>query len=155
MARRTKSAAHLSEPPKLEVSSLIDICFLLLIYFLATSTLIPRESDLQMRLPGPVSDVVSQPIIRPLFIGIQSDGGIHTGIGSGLQMLDGPGDGRLLPLLAEHLALYASATRGANEDPMVQIYADPEATQQRVVDVLNALAKAKIQNVTFTDLLEM
>lgn len=155
MARHEKSPAYVSESPKLEVSSLIDICFLLLIYFLATSTLVPRESDLGMRLPGPPPDVNSQPAIQPLFIGIQSDGGIYTGVGNGLQALDAGAEGRSLPLLAKQLDLYASASRGANEVPLVQIHVDGDAAQQRVIDVLNALAKEKIHSVTFTDLLEM
>lgn len=155
MARHKKFPPYLSEPPKLEVSSLIDICFLLLIYFLATSTLVPRESDLKMRLPRPTDDLNSQPAIRPLFIGIQSDGGIYTGEGNGLQMLDAGTEGSALPLLASQLDLYASASRGANEVPLVQIYADGDAVQQRVIDVLNALADAEIHSVTFTDLIEM
>jgi len=155
MARRIKTTPYRSDPPKLEISSLIDICFLLLIYFLVTSTLVPRESDLNMRLPVPIPDGTPQPVIRPLFIGVQSDGGIYTGLNSSLQMLDGPGTDRSLPMLSAHLELYASASRGANDEPLVQIHVDGEASQQRVVDVLNALAKAKIQGVTFTDLVEM
>ncbi len=155
MARRIKTTLSDLDPPKLEISSLIDICFLLLIYFLATSTLIPRESDLQMRLPGPMPLREPQPVIRPLFIGIHADGGIYTGFDQSLQMLDPAGEGRALPLLSDHLALYATATRGANEEPLVQIYVDGEASQQRVIDVLNALAKVNIQGVTFTDLVGM
>jgi biopolymer transport protein ExbD len=36
----------------------------------------------------------------------------------------------------------------------VQVYVDPGTTQQRVIDVLNALAAVGISSVTFTDLLE-
>jgi hypothetical protein len=36
--------------PALDISSLIDVCFLLLIYFLVTSTITPRETDLGMAL---------------------------------------------------------------------------------------------------------
>lgn len=155
MTRRTKSARYQDDPPKLEVSSLIDICFLLLIYFLATSTLVPRESDLDMRLPVPNPTADSQPLIQPLFIGVQSDGGIYAGLDSSLLMLDSAEAGRHLPLLQAHLDLYAAASRGVNEKPLVQIHVDTEASQQRVIDVLNALATAEIKAVTFTDLIEL
>ncbi len=61
---------------------------------------------------------------------------------------------RDLPLLASHLELYMGALRGTREKPLVQIWVDPGAPQQRVIDVLNALAAAEIANVTFTDLVE-
>jgi biopolymer transport protein ExbD len=61
---------------------------------------------------------------------------------------------RNLPLLANQLNLYHDAARSAGETPLVQIWVDPGAMQQRVIDVLNALAAAGIDRVTFTDLLE-
>jgi len=155
MARRSRSAPYASAPPQLEVSSLIDVCFLLLIYFLATSTLVPKERDLQMQLPVPQPDRFREMEIRPLFIGVQSDGSIYTGLGNGMMMLDPSGSDRTLPLLDSHLALYASASRGPDAELLVQIHVHGNASQQRVVDVLNALAKAHIHKVTFTDLVEM
>jgi biopolymer transport protein ExbD len=50
--------------------------------------------------------------------------------------------------------MYASAARSAGSTPLVQLWADSGATQQRVVDVLNALASKDIQSVTFTDLVD-
>jgi len=155
MARHKRFKSDPGDTPKLEVSSLIDVCFLLLIYFLTTSTLVPRESDLHMQLPRPGGAPPSPSIIRPLLIGVQSDGAVYTGIGSSLLMMDGPNIGRSLPLLSNHLDLYARATRAANEEPLVQLFVDGDASQQRVVDVLNVLASAKIKNVTFTDRHEM
>jgi biopolymer transport protein ExbD len=61
---------------------------------------------------------------------------------------------RDLPLLRGQLDMYSSAARAANSKPLVQIYADGNATQQRVIDVLNALAGANINSVTFTDLVD-
>jgi biopolymer transport protein ExbD len=61
---------------------------------------------------------------------------------------------RDLPLLANQLDLYQAAARSAGEMPLAQIWIDPGAMQQRVIDVLNALAAAGIDRVTFTDLLE-
>jgi biopolymer transport protein ExbD len=55
-------------------------------------------------------------------------------------------------LLLAQLDMYASAARAANATPLVQIHADDEASQQRVIDVLNALAAVDIHTITFTDL---
>jgi biopolymer transport protein ExbD len=50
--------------------------------------------------------------------------------------------------------MYASAARAADSQPLVQLYVEGDAKQQRVVDVLNALAHQEIEKVTFTDLID-
>lgn len=153
MARHKKHQSFALESPAIDISSMIDVCFLLLIYFLVTSTITPRESDLGMKLPGPYPVATAQTEIDPLFIRIEASGEILTGIDPGRRSMDSDNSVRDLPLLAGELNLYASAARAANSAPLVQIHADDHATQQRVVDVLNALAGAGISSVTFTDLL--
>lgn len=49
MARKPDSP---NQDPMLDISPMIDLSFLLLVYFLATSTLEPVESDLGMTMPG-------------------------------------------------------------------------------------------------------
>jgi biopolymer transport protein ExbD len=153
MARHRKHEREKDPEPALDISSLIDVCFLLLIYFLVTSTITPRETDLGMQLPA-AAPSESQPEIDPLFIRIDQSGAIHTGTGNSQQTLDSDTSVRELPLLKGQLDLYASAARAAGSKPLVQIYADGDATQQRVIDVLNALAGAGISSVTFTDLVD-
>ncbi|MEP2776973.1 MAG: biopolymer transporter ExbD [Luteolibacter sp.] len=153
MARHKKSAAEPEPDPDLDISSLIDVCFLLLIYFLVTSTITPRETDLAMALPAntPSSE---QPKIEPMFIRVDGSGIIYTGTGAGQQQLDSEASVREVPLLDSQLELYAAAASSAGSQPLVQVYVDPGATQQRVIDVLNSLAGADITSVTFTDLIE-
>jgi biopolymer transport protein ExbD len=152
MARHRKYEALEEADPALDISSLIDVCFLLLIYFIVTSTIAPRETDLGMALPSGVPSS-EQPEIEPLFIRIEANGAISTGTGAAQQPMDSDVSVRDLPLLRGHLDMYASAARAANSKPLVQIYVDGEASQQRVIDVLNALAGVNISSVTFTDLL--
>ncbi len=153
MARHKRSRREAEPDPELDISSLIDVCFLLLIYFIVTSTITPRETDLAMALPGstPSSE---QPKIEPMFIGVDANGAVYSGTGSSQQALDSDPTVRNLPLLVSQLDLYSAAARSAGSNPLVQIKVDPGATQQRVIDVLNALAGANITSVTFTDLIE-
>lgn len=153
MARHKKYQAAEETDPALDISSLIDVCFLLLIYFIVTSTITPRESDLGMALPA-ANPSSEQPEIEPLFIRIEASGAIFTGTGASQQAMDSDMSVREMPLLKGQLDMYASAARAANSKPLVQIYADGSATQQRVIDVLNALAGVNITSVTFTDLLD-
>lgn len=153
MARHKKYEAAEEADPALDISSLIDVCFLLLIYFIVTSTITPRESDLGMALPA-ANPSSEQPDIEPLFIRIEGSGVISTGVGAAQQQMDSDMSVRELPLLKGQLNMYSSAAKAANSKPLVQIYADGNATQQRVIDVLNALAGAGINSVTFTDLVD-
>jgi biopolymer transport protein ExbD len=154
MARHKKSKVEQEGEPELDISSLIDVCFLLLIYFIVTSTIQPREQDLLMALPANSPPSSEQPKIDPMFIKVDAGGAIYTGVGAGQQALDTNSDSREVPLLDSQLELYASAARSAGNNPLVQVWVDPGTTQQRVIDVLNALAGAGISSVTFTDLLE-
>lgn len=154
MARHKKSRREPEPDPDLDISSLIDVCFLLLIYFLVTSTITPRETDLGMTLPANTPSSADQPKIEPMFIRVDASGVIYTGTGPGQQALDTDAGDRNVPLLDTQLQLYASAAASAGSQPLVQVYVDPGAIQQRVVDVLNALAGAEITSVTFTDLIE-
>ena len=153
MARHKKFQVSMDATPELDISSLIDVCFLLLIYFLVTSTISPRETDLGMSLPA-ANPSNEQPKIEPMFIRVDAAGVIYTGVGAGQQQLDQDASSRDVPLLDSQLDLYAAAARSAGSNPLVQVFVDPGTTQQRVIDVLNSLAGAGISSVTFTDLVE-
>lgn len=153
MARHKKFQVEDSANPELDISSLIDVCFLLLIYFLVTSTIAPRETDLPMSLPA-ANPSNEQPKIEPMFIRVDAAGAIYTGVGAAQQQLDTDSSVRDVPLLDSQLDLYSAAARSAGSNPLVQVFVDPGTTQQRVIDVLNGLAKAGISSVTFTDLVE-
>jgi len=153
MARHKTILTEPDSEPQLDISSLIDVCFLLLIYFLVTSTIGPRERDLPLKLPPEKWAGTSSPI-QPMFIRVDAAGAIFTGTGLGERPMDNDPRSRDLPLLASQLKLYTEAAMGTGETPLVQIWVDPGVTQQRVIDVLNALAGAGIDRVTFTDLVE-
>lgn len=153
MARHKRYEAVEESDPALDISSLIDVCFLLLIYFLVTSTIKPRETDLGMALPSAIpSD--QQPDIQPMFIKLDAAGAVYTGTGTSQQILDTDTGDRTLPLLKGALDMYASGARAAGDTPLVQIWADGGTSNQRVIDVLNALAGVGISTVTFTDLVD-
>jgi biopolymer transport protein ExbD len=151
MARHKHYEPAEDADPALDISSLIDVCFLLLIYFLVTSTIKPKESDLDLHLASRESEEI-QPHIVPLLIKVETDNTVSVGIGSTQQLLDTDPDLRELPVLCSWLDIYAAAARSAFNQPLVQLWVADGASQQRVVDVLNALASKGIHNVAFTDL---
>ena len=126
--------------PTLDISSLIDVSFLLLIYFLVTSTLEPRESDLSMELPTDRGGPASKPKIEPLKIKLTESGEIS--IGELFMSSDAEMDAEL--------ARYREMTDALNNTPLVIISADDSAKQQRFIDLMNALAKVGITSVTLS-----
>jgi biopolymer transport protein ExbD len=113
-----------------------------------------RERDLEMALPStaPVDPDVAD--LPPLFILIDAEGTISANTGPAKELLDINPKDRSLPLLTTRLQAFANAAKIAKQEPLVQLYADPKVPQQRVVDVLNAIAQVKIGKVTFVDLIE-
>ncbi len=145
MARRR---APQEADPTLDMSSLIDVSFLLLIYFIVTSTLDPKEADLGMTMPTSQSSNSAQVEIDQMTVEVNSSG--HIVLND--EVLDTDPAVREVPLLLDRLKTYAESARLTDSKPMVIIAADDAAKGQRFIDVLNALADTSvgINNVTIT-----
>ncbi len=139
------------DEPALDISSLIDVCFLLLIYFLVTSTIQPREQDLPMTLPS--SQMSDAPLdIEPMLIAVKKTGSGFQIVVNKTDMLDNAvsGERRELPRLSESLTTYSNLARSNDTQPLVQLFIDPLVEQQTAMDVLNCLKGANINSVTFS-----
>lgn len=134
----------------MDISSLVDICFLLLIYFIVTSVIQPAERDLPFGVPTQQGDDPVA-VFDPYLITIDEAGAIASGQGFERIPLDADPSVRELPLLVSNIKLYMAGAEAADEDCVVVIDADGQATSQRVIDVLNALAGLDIDKVTFRD----
>lgn len=146
MAQKSKLPEAEDDEPKLDMSSMIDVSFLLLIYFLVTQTLDPKEADLGMTLPTTDSSASSEVEIDQMTITVNAAGSIVVDD----QTLDEDVNNRTLPLLDEKLKQYKDAADLTGSQPVVVVAADDQSSGQRFVDVLNALAKVEIHNVTIT-----
>ena len=138
------------DEPGLDMSSLIDVSFLLLIYFLVTSTIDPKETDLGMTLPTTTALPQTEVKMDQLTITINTEG--HILVGDDVYDTD-PND-RDVPLLSAKVSEYSQGAKMSNEEPIVVVSADDASKSQRFVDVLNALAKHGIKNVTITGFVE-
>ncbi len=134
MASRRR--APVEEDPTLDMSSLIDVSFLLLIYFLVTSTLDPKEADLGMTMPTSTSSGATDVEIDQMTVEVNSAG--HIVLNE--EVLDTDADNRKVPQLLDRLKTYAESAALTDSEPMVIIAADDAAKGQRFIDVLNALA---------------
>lgn len=142
MARKKKLQTSAPDEPSLTISALIDVSFLLLIYFLAVATLDKREADLGLALPANQGD--SSVPIDSFDIAIDDRGviSLHNDV------LESDPAARRLPALAERLREYKEAAALSGQSTLVVIDADDASKGQRLVDVLNCLAEAGIKEVT-------
>jgi len=151
--RRKRNLNLSDDEPVLDISSLIDVCFLLLIYFLVTSTILPREQDLPMTLPGPnaSTSVTLEDMIR-IQIGVKSNGSIVMNSGEDEEVLDTDVEINEIPQTKERLKMMNDLARSNGSELFVEIVFDKGVTHQRFIDVLNCLKGEGLNKMAIRDL---
>lgn len=146
--RKRRYGSPIEEDPGLDMSSLIDVSFLLLIYFLVTSTLNPKEADLGMTLPTTDISNPSDVEVDQLTIKVEDSGLITVND----EPLDSDPTVREVPLLFDNLKQYVTTAQMLGSKPVVVVDAGDSSKSQRFIDVLNTLAHEdiNIKNVTLT-----
>jgi len=147
MARRGSDPFGDEQEPVLDISPLIDVAFLLLIYFLVTTTLQKSEADLSLVLPGVEESDSKSVKIDQMLVAINPEGVVLVNE----EVSDADPDDRVLANLTERLSRYSASAEVANTETQVIIDCDPEAVGQRFVDVLNACSKANIKHVSLAN----
>lgn len=119
---------------------MVDISFLLLIFFVVTSTILKKEADLPMVLPRPGE---SSPVpALPVWISIATDGAVVMGRDEGAMVMADDG----MRELSGHLAMARDAMR-PEPLPVMMDVADG-ASHERFIQVLDCLAGLGIERVT-------
>lgn len=133
-----------NEKTELQIAPLIDVVFLLLIYFMVSSTLKRTEADLALALPGSVSVSTQMELPDEQIIEVKADGSIVLNN----KVYSAP-DKSDLGGLGHTLTRYKQAAKLSNTKAIITIAAEEDAVHERVVDVLNLCSGAGIENVTF------
>jgi len=131
--------------PELEIASLIDMVFLLLIYFMVTASLVKSEGDLGIKLPGMVQQAVAVDMPDEQIIEIREDSRVFLN-----GRVFGEADEQELPDLVSTLQRYRLASEASKNRALITIWAADDVKHQRVIDVMNSCADAGIEDITFT-----
>ena len=124
-------------------TSAIDVVFLLLIFFLVTSTTFQYdEGSLQATMPGTTKGGGTPPIPVMIELSSADDGMTYT-----MQVDGKPIDGATE--LAAYLKNSVQTGRLAKDD-LVQIYPQGNVRWQHVLNVYNACISAKLEQVSFS-----
>lgn len=132
------------EDPEINVASLIDMVFLLLVYFMVSASLVKSEADLGIRLPGMLAQARAVDLPDEQVLEVRESGHVILN-GRETDRPDSPD----LPGLTAILVRYRLSSTAAGAEPLITIQAEDNATHQRVVDVMNACAAAGIRGVSF------
>ena len=125
------------------MTPMIDMVFLLLVFFMVSAKPVEPERDIPMGLPGQVAqeEIVDLPdearvIIEPTGQVVLNE-----------QQLDAPAD-TSLPELRAVLTRFRLSAENAKTEALVTLAPHDTVPHQRLVDVLNACAEAGIRGVT-------
>lgn len=128
-----------------QIAPMIDVVFVIMLFFMVMAGAVKVERELNSKLPGSVETAESTDFPDEMVINIAENGEITLN--------DEPVDNatsRDLPNLRATLMRLKQASDAAKTPTLVTIVSEPEAKYSRTVDVLDALAVAQIDNVTFT-----
>jgi biopolymer transport protein ExbD len=134
---------------ELQIAPMIDVCFLLLFFYILTSKPVKQEADMNMTLPGTVSQDQALDIPDEQRVIIAENGQVILN--------DLPQDtpqSKELPTLLATLKRFKESCNANKTEAMVTVDVEDQAKHQRIVDVLNACAQADIRGVTFSGITE-
>ena len=136
-----------TEHPQVEmqIAPLIDVCFLLLFFYILTSKPVELESELGISLPGTVAQSESVELPDEQRIEILEPGQIVLNE----ELLDPP-DSHELKRLHAVLCRYKQTADANKTTALVNVDAADQAVHQRIVDVLSACAQAGIKQVSLS-----
>jgi biopolymer transport protein ExbD len=128
---------------ELQISPLIDVVFLLLIYFIVTAQIVKKEGDIPFMLPADVPAVEMVDIPVEARIRINPDDSVRLE-----GMTFDPSDRKLEGLIDQIIRLRNMAE--AQRSPFfVTLDPNEDTVHRRIIDVMDACASAKVKNLTF------
>lgn len=142
MAIRLKKKKH--PPAVFQIAPMIDVVFLLLIYFMVGTTIHKQEADIRFMLPGVAETSEAIDFPDEQIIEIRADGQVVVND----YAYDSPSTERLTQL-AGMLTRFRQASEASKSTVAVTIAPDPAVPHQRIVRVMDACARAGITQVNF------
>jgi len=136
--------SYLKAKDRVDLTAMIDVVFLLLIYFMVTTTLMRQEADIGIKLPTNVAASPDTPLPEEHLVDILPDGAI---LFNGAPLAEAQGN--QLPELVGLLTSIRESSERAGFRTLILVNPDENTAQQSIINVLNACVDAKVTSVTF------
>ncbi len=126
-----------------QIAPMVDVVFVLMLFFMANAGMQVTEQELGINLPGGSSRSAprSGPGPTPIIIDISGDGQVSMNNNT----YGGPADKRLNGLRETLKSMFEQF---GSEDPVI-IRPKPETNHERIMDVLNAAGASGVKNLSF------
>ena len=128
-----------------QIAPMIDVVFVIMLFFMVMAGEVKVEKELNSQLPGTAEALNSVDFVDEQIITISEEGEVSLND----EPMDSPTSHELPQLKSTLLRLKQNAD-AAKTPALVTIISDEKAKYSRTVDVLDALAVAKIESVSFT-----
>ena len=135
----------INEKTKPDLTPMIDVVFLLLIFFMVTTTITKEEADLGIQLPTDTKGEPSEELPSRHIVDILPDGSV---LFNGSPVASSSEAITLKGLILTLQRVKATADR-MKVDTIIEVVADPISPHSKSVEVLDACAAAGIQLVLF------
>ncbi|MCX8497617.1 MAG: biopolymer transporter ExbD [Akkermansiaceae bacterium] len=144
MSRRSKRKQSGEVNLGFQIAPMIDVVFVIMLYFMVMAGAVQVENAHNTKLPGTVATETDTPMPDEIAVRIEDDGQVYLND----DPLDTP-EAKQLPEFANNLMQLHESSKASKSEVLVTIYANELARYERVIDVLDALSRAEISNVTF------
>lgn len=128
-----------------QIAPMIDVVFVIMLFFMVMAGAVKVENELNATLPGSTESSNATDFVDEIIIGISEAGEVTLND----EPFDSP-ESRDLPRLRDTLMRLKQNADNAKTPAVVTIVSEPNAKYSRTIDVLDALAVAKIESVTFS-----
>lgn len=136
--RRTANDTLFAEgAPKVDISPMIDLVFLLLIFFMIAATAITYKKDKRVLIPVATASKVPELVEGRIVINVYNDGTIRDESGTKTYTED-------------DVERVMAAAKGKSPNTRLHLRADRRATHEQVKKVINASARGGVNNVIFS-----
>jgi biopolymer transport protein ExbD len=128
-----------------QIAPMIDVVFVIMLFFMVMAGAVKVERELNTKLPGTAETSGPTDFVDEIIINIAENGEVLLND----EPMDTPTSKDMTQLRGTLLRL-KQGSDAAKAPTLVTVVSEPEAKYSRTVDVLDALAVAQIENVTFT-----
>jgi len=132
------------EDMEMDISSMIDLVFLLLIFFMVSSHLIIIQIDEEVRPPVATAGKAVENAMGRIVVNIRADGSVYDTVP---RLMAGP-DGDLGEVEAYIGELADNYVQG-NLQPKLHVRADKDVDVKRIKEVVQAAARSNVIDVIF------
>ena len=124
-----------------QIAPMVDVVFVLMLFFMASAGVQVVEKELSMNLPSGATSNKDVPA-APIIVDISDEGQVSVN-----DQVYGKTDDKGLLSLRDFFK--QSIEQFGDKDPVI-VRPSPETTHERIMDVLNAAAAAHVTKLTFS-----